>query len=185
MPINEQGTKLIDFASAEIRPLTEADAEIYHALRLRALKEHPASFAQPYESQAATSIEDVARRLRETADAPHDFILGMFAGDALIGMVGFSRERWERVRHKGSIWGMYIAAEAQGQGLGRALMREAIERVSSIPGLEQISLGVISGNAYARNLYISLGFRSYGLERRAILIDGEYHDDELMQLFLS
>ena len=83
----------MDFTSAKIRPLTEADAAIYHALRLRALKEHPASFAQPYESQAATSLDAVALRLRETEDAPHDFILGIFAGDALIGMVGFRRER--------------------------------------------------------------------------------------------
>ena len=175
----------MDCTDTKIRPLTEADAEIYHALRLRALREHPAAFAQPYESQAATPMRDVARRLRETSDAPHDFILGMFSDDALIGMVGFSRERRERVRHKGSIWGMYIAAEAQGHGLGRALMREAIGVASQMPGLEQISLGVISGNAYARNLYISLGFESYGMERRAILIDGEYHDDELMQLFLD
>ena len=100
-------------------------------------------------------------------------------------MVGFSRERRERVRHKGSIWGMYIAAEAQGHGLGRALMREAIARASAIPGLEQISLGVISGNDYARTLYTSLGFQSYGLERRALLINNKYHDDELMQLFLA
>ncbi len=169
----------------QIRSLTESDAEIYHALRLRALKEHPTSFAQPYESQASTSIGDVARRLREASESPYDFILGIFSNAALIGMVGFRRERGDRVQHKGSIWGMYIATEVQGQGLGRALIREAISRASSLPGLEQISLGVISGNPYARNLYLSLGFESYGLERRSILINGEYHDDELMQLFLD
>ena len=109
----------------------------------------------------------------------------MFYGDELIGMVGFRRERRERVRHKGGIWGMYITAEAQGQGLGRELMREAIAIASAMPGLEQINLGVISGNESARGLYLSLGFESYGLERRAIVIDGEYHDDEVMQLFLD
>ena len=171
--------------NAEIRELTEADAAIYHALRLRALREHPTAFAQPYESQAAASPEEVAERLRETADAPHDFVLGMFWDGRLIGMVGFRRERGERVRHKGSIWGMYIAAEAQGQGLGRMLMRAAIERAAEMPGLEQISLGVISGNEYARNLYLSLGFVSYGLERRAIRVSGTLHDDELMQIFLD
>ena len=171
--------------STQIRPLTESDVEIYHALRLRALKEHPTAFAQPYESQASTSIGDVAHRLREASESPHDFILGIFSGESLIGMVGLRRERGDRLQHKGTIWGMYIAAEVQGQGLGRALIREAIRRASHMPGLEQISLGVISGNAYARNLYISLGFEPYGLEKRAIVINEEYHDDELMQMFLN
>ena len=171
--------------SMQIRPLTEADAEIYHTLRLRALREHPAAFAQPYESQAATPMADVAQRLRETAEAPHDFILGVFLDNALIGMVGFRRDRGERVLHKGSIWGMYIAAEAQGHGLGRALMLDAIRRTKEMPGLQQIGLGVISGNDYARRLYTSLGFQSCGIERRSILVNGRYHDDEYMQLFLD
>lgn len=171
--------------SVQIRPLTEADAEIYHELRLRALREHPTAFAQPYELQAAMPISDVALRLKEASESPHDFILGLFLDGAFIGMVGFHRERRERVRHKGTIWGMYIVAEAQGRGLGRKLMREAISRASSMPGLQQISLGVISGNECARNLYLSLGFESYGLEKRAMLVDGEYHDDELMQMFLD
>ena len=171
--------------NAKIRPLTEADAEIYHELRLRALKEHPSAFAQPYESQAATTLDDVASRLLETSESPYDFILGLFSEEKLIGMVGFRRGPGYRLRHKGTIWGMYIAAEAQGKGLGRVLIQEAIGRASALSGLEQINLGVISGNDQARNLYISLGFESYGLEKRAIVVDGDYHDDELMQLFLN
>ena len=182
---NMESTKRMRAQNPKIRPLTEADADAYHALRLRALREHPTAFAQPYESHEATPISDVSQRLQETSQSPSDFILGMFYGDELIGMVGFRRESRERVRHKGSIWGMYIASEAQGQGLGRALMREAIAIASTMPGLEQINLGVISGNESARSLYMSLGFESYGLERRAIAINGEYHDDEFMQLVLD
>ena len=154
--------------STQIRPLTESDVEIYHALRLRALKEHPTAFAQPYESQALTSIGDVAHRLREASESPHDFILGIFSGEALIGMVGLRRERGDRLQHKGTIWGMYIAAAFQGQGLGRTLIQEAIKRASNMTGLEQISLGVISGNDSARNLYLSLGFESFGLEKELV-----------------
>lgn len=171
--------------NVHIRTLNESDAKAFQVMRLRALKEHPASFAQPYESQASTTLDDVASRLLETSESRYDFILGMFLGEVLIGMVGFRRDRGDRLQHKGTIWGMYIAAEAQGQGLGRILIQEAIGRASALSGLEQINLGVISGNDQARNLYISLGFKSYGLEKRSIVVDGEYHDDELMQLFLG
>ena len=171
--------------NVHIRTLNESDAKAYQVIRLRALKEHPTAFGQPYESQATTTLDDVASRLLETSESPYDFILGMISEEKLIGMVGFRRESGDRLRHKGTIWGMYIAAEAQGQGLGRILIQEAISRASALSGLEQINLGVISGNDQARNLYISLGFESYGLEKRAIVVDGDYHDDELMQLFLD
>ena len=73
---------------AEIRTL-DADAAAFHALRLRALREHPEAFSQSYESQIATPIADVAERLRAASEALHDFILGVFVGGALSGMRAF------------------------------------------------------------------------------------------------
>ena len=169
----------------ELRELTDADAAAFHALRLRGLREHPEAFGQSYESQLATPLSAVAARLRETADAPHDFVLGMFADGALVGMVGFRRERGAKMRHKGSVWGMYVAAEAQGRGYGRTLMEGALRRARDMPGLEQVNLAVVSGNAAARRLYLSLGFEPYGLEKRAALVNGVYLDDEYMALRLD
>ena len=130
-------------------------------------------------------LDEVADRLRAAWDAPDDFALGLFVGGALSGIVGFRRERRENTRHKGHIWGVYVAAEAQGQGLGKRMMQEAIRRAARMDGLEQINLAVVSGNPAARSLYISLGFVSYGLERRAVFVNGEYLDDEYMTLFLD
>ena len=171
--------------TAEIRPLAADDAAAYHALRLRALREHPAAFAQAYEEQLAMPLAEVADRLQAAWEAPDDFALGLFVGGALSGMVGFRRERRENARHKGHIWGVYVAAEAQGQGLGKRMMQEAISRAARMDGLEQINLAVVSGNPAARSLYISLGFVSYGLECRAVFVNGEYLDDEYMTLFLN
>jgi RimJ/RimL family protein N-acetyltransferase len=39
-------------------------------------------------------------------------------------------------------------------------------------------------NKAAHNLYLSLGFESYGLEPKALKIDNRYYDDELMFLIL-
>ncbi len=170
---------------AAIRTLGAADAPAYHALWLRALREHPEAFSQSYEAQLATPIADVAERLRAASEAPHDFVLGVFVNGAMSGMMGFRRERSAKRRHKAEIWGVYVAAEAQGRGLGRRMMRDAIDRASRMAGLEQINLAVVSGNAAARRLYLSLGFEPYGLERRAVFVNGRYLDDEFMTLFLK
>lgn len=53
--------------------------------------------------------------------------------------------------HKGNVYGMYVAPEVSGQGLGKKLMLELVSRASSYEGLEQINLMVMSENIIAKN----------------------------------
>ena len=168
----------------EVRTLTESDVGIYWDLRLRALKEEPAAFLTSYTEAKQRSLESVAERLRSEANTPDSFTLGAFPEEQIAGMVGFYREKAEKCRHKGSIWGMYVTPEARGHGLGRALMSEAIARARSLPDLEQIQLGVVVTQTAARRLYVSLGFEPFGLEKRAVKIGDRYFDEEMMALQL-
>ncbi len=79
---------------------------------------------------------------------------------------------------------MYVAPEARGQGIARALVSELIARARALPGLEQINLAVVTTNAAARNLYLALGFEVFGVERRALKLGDTYLDEELMVLML-
>ena len=169
-----------------IRALTEDDAGDFQRLRLRALEEHPDAFGSSYEAESALSLETVAARMRRTAESPHAFTLGAYRDGKLVGMVGFYRDSLSaKVRHKGHVWGMYVAAERQGEGVGRALMRELIARAERVPGLEQVHLDVVSRNEVARSLYASLGFETYGVEPNALVVDGEGFDEEMMVLRLE
>jgi len=159
-----------------IRVITEADVDAFRALRLRALAEEPEAFGASAEEFAATSLPDVAKRLQRTDDA---FVLGAFLPD-LVGMVGLVREHGQKRAHKAFIWGMYVAPEARGQGIGRSLMTEALARAARLPGLEQLHLDVVSTNAAAIALYCSLGFTSYGTEPHALKLGDHYVDTALM-----
>ncbi|WP_053251746.1 GNAT family N-acetyltransferase [Ensifer adhaerens] len=46
--------------------------------------------------------------------------------------------------------------------------------------VEQLQLTVVSSNAAAIQLYSKLGFVGYGLEKRALRVDGQYFDEMLM-----
>jgi len=167
-----------------IRRLTERDAEAFRALRLRALREDPEAFGASYEETAAQPLSAMAARLRPDATS-HNVVLGAFDDHdsaVLIGMVGFRREQPAKSRHKGAIWGMYVPNEARGRGIGRALLERAIAEARTQAGLEQITLAVVSTNAAARQLYLSLGFVVYGVESRALKVDGRYLDEDLMVL---
>ena len=164
-----------------IRVLTESDASEFRALRLRALREEPESFGSAEEEFASIPLDEVAKRL--TSD-DHAFVIGALA-PALIGVVGFRRREAAKRRHKGIIWGVYVAPEHRGQGVARSLMRAAIARATALPELEYLSLSVGLRNEAARNFYLSLGFSSYGVDRRAIKLGGEYLDEDLMELLLA
>ena len=168
-----------------IRTLTEDDAEDFRRLRLRALKEHPEAFGSSYEAESTLPLQVVADRLRQSSDSPDDFTLGAHRQSELVGMVGFFRQRNEKERHKGSIWGMYVQSEEQGKGVGRALLTQAVERARLLTGLEQVGLAVVARNKRARSLYVSLGFETYGVEPNALVVDGEHLDEELMVLRLA
>lgn len=164
-----------------IRTLEERDGEQYRALRLRALREEPDAFGGSYEEQVDSPLEWFIGRIRETETR---FTLGAFDGETLMGSVMFTRETGMKQRHGGVITGMYVAPEARGRGIGRALLLTAIERARAQPGVEQIHLAVVTRNRAARALYVAVGFAVYGTEPRALKVGDEYLDEELMVLRL-
>jgi len=168
--------------SIEIRLLTERDAIDFWRIRLRALLEEPSAFSASYEEAVSKPTDDIVALLREQWSMPDNYILGSFKNELLTGMVGFTREQRAKLKHKGNIWGMYIAPEARGYGVGRMLIAEVVRRSEALEGLEQIGLTVTSGNIPAKKLYENLGFRSYGVEKRALKIGLAYFDDVFMVL---
>ncbi|WP_340026434.1 GNAT family protein [Paenibacillus sp. FSL K6-1096] len=166
-----------------IRTLTPSDAESYRALRLQSLQQHPEAFLSSYESEAKLSIETTRIRL-EPSDG--NFTLGAFldGDERLAGMATFFRESRPKIQHKAHVYAVYVDLVARKHGLGRALMLELIARAKAAPGLEQLMLTVTSSNLPAKRLYESLGFVRYGTEPKAMKLDGEYLDEDLMVLLL-
>lgn len=163
-----------------IRILQECDAQLYQEVRLSALKLNPEAFGSTYEREVGFSLETVKERVKPTGDK---YIVGAFDdGKSLVGMVTFVRESNLKIRHKGNVFGMYIAPDNRGQGLGKSLMKELIRRAQECDGLEQLNLTVVSTNVFAKRLYKSLGFEVYGRERHALKYMGHYYDEELMVL---
>ena len=166
-----------------IRTLEPSDVELFYSFRLRGLRENPEAFGSTFAEESVMPAEVRRSRFHCTDE---NFVLGAFGEDVrLIGVAGFYRETHLKLRHKGFVWGMYVAPESRGGGVGRALLTSLIECVKSLPGLEQIGLDVVTMNEAARALYLSQGFQIYALERRAMKQDGEYYDVEHMVLQLE
>lgn len=163
----------------EIRLLVPDDAGEWLRLRVEALQGDPAAFSASLEEYQSLSVEDVKKRLWSGADA---FVVGAFGGSRLAGMAGFYREKGPKSRHKGRVWGVYVAPAARGAGLGQKMMKTLLERGMAVEGVEQVLLSVAATQAAAIRLYRSLGFESFGREPRALKIGERFVDEEYMIL---
>jgi RimJ/RimL family protein N-acetyltransferase len=164
----------------EIRRLTPDDAREYRALRIRALWEFPEAFTSSYEEDEKQPIETWEVRL----GGELMMFWGAFESGALCGMVGLERERRAKNRHKAIVIGMYVSQEYFGAGMGRALIDALLAEARSI-GLEVLVLTVTEGNTVATNFYEAAGFRSFGIEPKAIKVDGRYYGKNHMVLDLT
>lgn len=156
----------------------ESEIRAYYDLLIKAITDEPQFFR--------ISPSDMEGEVFPTQDNFENFTLGAFDDEGeLVGTVGFKRDNFLKLRHKGLIFRMYVSEKAKGFGIGRKLLQELIERAKQGEGLRQIYLTVVSSNQRAINLYLSEGFELYSREKRSIkMAENEFVDEDSMILYL-
>ena len=84
----------------------------------------------------------------------------------------------EVMAHVGDLF-MGLLPPWRGQGLGERLLRESLVAADDF-GYLRVELGVFASNTRAASLYRKAGFVEEGIKRRAILINGVFHDEIIM-----
>lgn len=167
-------------SSPLIRELGPDDAEAYKDLRLKALSEHPEAFGQSFEEARRQTIDEIRREIVGWQSAG-GFALAAFAeGGSISGMVAVGRSSFEKMRHRGHVWGVYVDPSTRGQGIATKLFEGIIARASSSPGLVQLDIEVVTENTGAFDLYKKIGFVVVGEQPRAIKVNGKYFDEHLL-----
>jgi ribosomal protein S18 acetylase RimI-like enzyme len=167
----------------ELRRHRPEDLESTFECRLRALEREPASFLTTLDEERARGSARLEQALSEPAG--EHVLFGALDGARVVAMVGLRRGERARTRHKSMIWGMYVDAEARGQGVGGKLLDLALRHARERMSAEVVELGVGSTNAAARSLYVSRGFRCWGSEPRAMRVDGRDLAEDHMILELG
>ena len=170
-------------AMARVRLLTADDARLVFDLRLLSLATDSDAFLATEEEDRARGLMWFSDRLSDHLSDPVCCVFGAQQDDQLVGLVGAFRGERLRARHKATIWGMWVEPSQRRQGIARRLMKEILSHLR-IHGVELVQLSVASGQAAARDLYSSLGFVSYGIEKGAMKVGDRYIDEEHMSLWL-
>ncbi|ASL46277.1 Ribosomal-protein-serine acetyltransferase [Burkholderia sp. AD24] len=160
-----------------VRLLTADDAGLFKSLRLLAIENSPTSIWPTREEESARSTEQTIARIQAT---DLQAVFGAFAEDGLIGITGLRREPLVQVRHKATIWGVFVHPSHRGQGVAQALLSAATVHASNEWDCIQLMLCVNAENVAAKKLYVSQGFERFGVEPRAMQIAGRFYDEEHM-----
>lgn len=148
-------------------------APAYRALMLQAYAHHPETFTSSVAERAVLPMSWWTKRLDNTVGAA-EMVLGTFDGEQLVGVVGLGFEGRDKVRHKATLFGMYVAPQARQQGHGSALVQAALASARARPGIRLVQLTVTEGNQAAQALYQRCGFLVFGLEPQAVAVGGGF-----------
>lgn len=160
-----------------IRLLAPSDADSFKSLRLAAVENSPTSIWPTREEEEARTSEQTAARIQLTATQA---VFGAFAGTSLVGITGVRREPLAQVRHKATIWGVFVEPKYRGKGIAQALLAAATTHASHDWGSVQLMLCVNAENLAAKQLYANQGFVTFGVEPCAMQVDGRFYDEEHM-----
>lgn len=173
-------------SSFVIRPFEEAHFSAFVNFRKEALLNAPESFGSDYESYSSLSLLDKEQLFEKLLNYPFSYALGSFDSEGqIVGMAGFSCSHLlKKQRHKGHVWGMYVAQEYRRLGVAYQLLQYLLISAREDAGCEHVLLSVSSKNIPAYHLYKKLNFFEYGTEYRALKLEDEYVDEILMMKYL-
>ena len=169
----------MNFEEFSVPRLIPADVEAYVQLRAEALTQEPYAFAASSDDDVALSLDFVRSALADAGQAS----FGAFP-PMLVGIVGLSRERRKKTKHKANLRGLCVTPAHRRHGIGRAVVEAALQWARSIEGVDQVQLAVTGSVRSAAALYERLGFVTWGVEPNALRIGDDTLPESHMVLRL-
>lgn len=157
----------------EIRQLVTADAPAYREVMLEGYAAHPEAFTSTATERAALPLAWWLKRLGEEPSAEAQ-VFGAIDAGTIVGVAGLRFETQEKIRHKATLFGMYVPAPRRGQGIGRRLVMHVLAHAARRPDLRLVQLTVSEGNRAAEALYQHCSFVRFGVEPLAMAVAGGF-----------
>lgn len=170
---------MAELGGVTIRAAEAPDAAAYRELRLEALKAHPEAFGSDHAEAAALPERHWLERVSFPEGRSRQNLFLAEVGGALIGSAGVYADKPVKLRHIGTVVGVYVRAAWRRQGVADRLLARCVDWARAA-GFVRLRLAVAAVNTAAVAAYARAGFVVYGLEPDVIFTGGRYYDELLM-----
>jgi len=161
----------------EISYLPEERWREFRDLRLESLQLDSEAFNSDFDEEKDFTEEVWKKRSRDCLFA--------FVDDNPIGMVVFLPNNRVKKSHVANIYAMYVKNEFRGNHIGLMLLTEALRNLKRNDKIIKVNLSVNAKQTAAYRLYERIGFKNIGKYSKNAFINGEYHDEILMEYFFE
>ena len=155
-------------------------ARVDDAAAIAALMNDPAVYPGLMQMPYASEELHRARLVDSLAPGKADVVLVAERGGEVVGSCGMHPAGPSPRRRHVMLLGMSVRADAQGQGVGSALLQALCDYADRWIGLLRLELDVYADNARAIALYRRFGFEIEGRHRGYALRDGAFVDSYSM-----
>jgi GNAT superfamily N-acetyltransferase len=163
----------------KVRPLTQADGPVWHALLREGIAGYPSAFLLSLEEVESMSAD------RQAASLAQGNTYGVLSQtDDLLGFANLHLWSLYRIRHRADIGPFFVSARHHGTGIADFLM-EALANAARAGGVTWLDLWVAENNTRARGFYARHGFSPIGRRQDAVRIDGRSETDLMMTRHLD
>ena len=157
------------------------DLEVFKDIRVESARDAPESFRATEEEMESEPIDSFRKQL--TGQAGKLIFIGAFEGSALVGVAALYFDKSQKLSHKATVGSVFVKRTHRGRTIGKMLMTELLRIGREEEKLHQVDLTVNVANTVAIDLYQNLGFKIFGTEKNAAIVDGKSYDEHHMQLF--
>jgi RimJ/RimL family protein N-acetyltransferase len=161
--------------------LDDAEQLIAH---ITAIADEPDSQILLWPGELKLTIEEERKWISGNLDAENSTLLVAESGTKIIGVLSCKGGEQKGTRHTTTL-GISIHKDWRNQGVGRALMDQAIAWAKSTGVIKRIQLEVTAGNPSGIHLYEKVGFVKEGLRCRGMFKYGEFLDTWMMAMLLD
>jgi RimJ/RimL family protein N-acetyltransferase len=155
--------------TVEIVPIGQSHIDGFHrALDIVARERRYLAFleAPPIEATRAFVLDNIKRG--------HPQFVALSAGE-VVGWCDVTPAASRPTHAHRGVLGIALLQPFRGKGIGTKLIRPALAAARAF-GLHRVELTVREGNTGAIELYRKVGFEIEGVQRDAVLVDGEYEN---------
>lgn len=159
--------------------------QAYKQLRLESLVVEPTAFLGTVQEESAYPDTEWQERLINSQQPDKNFMLFAEKQGALVGMIAVLCDNREKVKHVAHMVSFYVTPAERGQGIGKALVHEALRVIQERKYITKIFLNVIVTQTGAIALYKAAGFVKVGFLKNFFRVNGVYYDALMLEKLIS